>query len=114
MQESSKPCIISLYVCTPIVYTGGIILLAMAKEERINLRTSAEQKQLLAEAAELEGKTITEFMLEVSLSKAQEALLDRRVFVVSPAEYDAFSKALATPGSKERLEKLLAIPTPWE
>jgi uncharacterized protein (DUF1778 family) len=90
------------------------MIITMAKEERINLRTSAEQKQLLAEAAELEGKTITEFMLEVSLIRAREALLDRRVFVVSPAEYDAFSKALATPGSTERLEKLLATPVPWE
>jgi uncharacterized protein (DUF1778 family) len=90
------------------------MITTMAKEERINLRTSAEQKQLLAEAAELEGKTITEFMLEVSLIRARETLLDRRVFVVSPAEYDAFSKALGAPGSKERLEKLLATPVPWE
>jgi uncharacterized protein (DUF1778 family) len=90
------------------------MITTMAKEERINLRTSSEQKQLLAEAAELEGKTITEFMLEVSLIRAREALLDRRVFMVSPAEYDAFSKALGTPGSKERLEKLLATPVPWE
>lgn len=90
------------------------MLITMAKEERINLRTSSEQKQLLAEAAGLEGKTITEFMLAASIDRAHEALLHRRVFVVSPSEYDAFSKALATPGSRERLEKLLAIPVPWE
>lgn len=52
--------------------------------------------------------------LEISLIRAREALLDRRVFVVSLAEYDAFAKALGTPGSKERLEKLLATPVPWE
>jgi uncharacterized protein (DUF1778 family) len=90
------------------------MLIAMAKEERINLRASAEQKQLLAQAAELEGRTISEFMLDASIRRAQDSLLDQRIFTLSPEEYDAFSKALATPGSRERLEKLLAIPTPWE
>jgi uncharacterized protein (DUF1778 family) len=90
------------------------MLITMAKEDRINLRASAEQKQLLAQAAELEGRTISEFMLDASIRRAQDALLDQRVFTLSPEEFDEFSKALSTPGSRERLEKLLAIPTPWE
>jgi uncharacterized protein (DUF1778 family) len=90
------------------------MLIAMAKEDRINLRASAEQKQLLAQAAELEGKTISEFMLDASVRRAQDALLEQRVFTLSPEEYDEFAKALATPGSRQRLEKLLAIKTPWE
>jgi uncharacterized protein (DUF1778 family) len=82
------------------------MLITMAKEDRINLRASAEQK--------LEGKTISEFMLEASVRRAQDALLEQRVFTLSPEEYDEFAKALATPGSRQRLEKLLAIKTPWE
>ncbi len=47
--------------------------ITMSKEERLNLRTTAETKQLLQRAAEVKGVSISEFILGPAL-----LFLDRR------------------------------------
>lgn len=82
---------------------------APAKSERIELRTTARTKALLSEAAAASEKNVTEFLLDAGVAAAQEALLDRRVFKLSEADWRAFQAALDRPATRRpRLARLLA------
>ena len=60
----------------------------------INLRIEAQTRQLIDDAATALGKTRTEFMVESARASAIDVLLDRRLFVLGDADYDAFVDAL--------------------
>jgi uncharacterized protein (DUF1778 family) len=66
--------------------------------------------------AEPDGKTGTEFMLDgATTHAAEEVSLDRRVFHLHTAQYEASKQALDSPGRPTAaLRKLLAQPAPWE
>ena len=53
----------------------------------LNIRIKPATRNLIDRAAELLGKTRTDFMLEASERRAEEVLLDRTVFTVSPEVY---------------------------
>lgn len=81
----------------------------------IRLRVPAPWRELIDRAARATGKTSTEFILESATRAAEEALLDRRVFPLDTARYEAFEKAFdAPPRPTADLRKLLAKPAPWE
>lgn len=81
----------------------------------INLRTPAAQRTLIDRAAQLQGKTRTEFMLEASREKAQQVLLDQTLFSVSAKQYKAFVALMDAPlGKNVPLQRLLAKRAPWE
>jgi uncharacterized protein (DUF1778 family) len=87
----------------------------MSKEERLNLRTSAETKQLLQRAAEVKGVSISEFILGPAKEQAQNTLLDQRFFFLSADEYDRFvADASDADKNKERIQNILAFRAPWE
>jgi uncharacterized protein (DUF1778 family) len=79
------------------------------------LRVPWQRRDLIDRAARATGKTRTEFILESATRAAEEALLDRRIFQLDAARYDAFEKALdARPRPTAKLRRLLAGPAPWE
>jgi len=81
----------------------------------INLRTPASQRELIDRAAQLQGKSRTEFMLEASREKAQQVLLDQTLFSVTPKQHKAFVTLMAAPLNKNAaLQRLLAKRSPWE
>ena len=81
----------------------------------INLRAPASQRELIDRAAQLQGKSRTEFMLEASREKAQQVLLDQTLFTVTPKQYKAFVALMDAPLSKNVvLQRLLAKRSPWE
>jgi uncharacterized protein (DUF1778 family) len=87
----------------------------MSKEERLNLRTSAETKQLLQRAAEVRGVSISEFILGPAKEQAQNTLLDQRFFFLSADEYDRFvADASDSDKNKERIQNILAFRAQWE
>ncbi len=89
--------------------------ITMSKEERLNLRTSAETKQLLQRAAEVKGVSISEFILGPAREHAQNPLLDQRFFFRTADEYDQFvADASDLEQNKERIQKILAFRAPWE
>lgn len=89
--------------------------ITMAKEDRINLRVSSQQKTLLISAAQARGVSVTEFILETSVRGANEAILDRDVFVLNPQAFDQLMEDLSdVQANRATLEKILAIPRPWE
>ena len=47
----------------------------------INIRAKQTQRDLIDHAAEIQGKSRSEFMLETAYQKAQEVLLDRCICI---------------------------------
>ena len=80
----------------------------------LNLRIPAEERSLIDRAARSSGKTRTDFILGAARRAAEEELLDRAVFVVSPEAYAKFVALLdAPPRANKRLRRTLQTPLPW-
>jgi uncharacterized protein (DUF1778 family) len=54
--------------------------------ENINLRVSRNQKALIDRAAEVQGRSRSDFMLEAACREAESVLLDQRYFYLAPWE----------------------------
>ena len=81
------------------------------RTQKLDLRISPEAKDTLARAAALSRRSLSDFVLESALARADEALADRRTFVLSGEKWDAFVAALdAPPADNPALKKLLARP----
>lgn len=91
------------------------VMMSNAASSVINLRTPAAQRELIDRAAQLQGKSRTEFMLEASREKAQQVLLDQTMFSVTPKQYKAFLALMEAPlADNAALQRLLAKRSPWE
>jgi uncharacterized protein (DUF1778 family) len=85
------------------------------RDVTINIRAKRDQRDLIDRAAELQGKSRSEFMLESAFLKAQDVLLDRTFFVLDDDRYQQFVDLLdAPPAPNEKLRKLLTTKAPWE
>lgn len=71
----------------------------------INMRIDAKRRTLIEKAAKYSHKDRTSFILDAALKAAEEAILDRRVFVLSDKDFNDFDKAL----SKNKLENNLCL-----
>jgi uncharacterized protein (DUF1778 family) len=86
-----------------------------AKSERVDLRMTPSAKRTLQRAAAVANKTVSEFLLDSSLSAAFDTLADRRVFQLDAAQWSAFMAELdLPPKDNPRLRQLLATKAPWE
>lgn len=81
------------------------------RSEKLDLRLRREDKLTLQAAAAAARRSVSEFVLESALAKADETLADRRVFGLNAAHWKAFRAALdAPPRPLPRLERLLKEP----
>ena len=88
---------------------------SVRKRQSLNLRIKPEERGLIDRAAKTLGKNRTEFMLDAARRAAEEALLDRTIFTVSPKAYAEFMARLdAPPQSNERLRRTMRTSAPWE
>jgi uncharacterized protein (DUF1778 family) len=86
-----------------------------SRRETLNLRIKPELRGLIDRAAELTGKNRTDFVLNAARHAAEDALLDRTVFTVSPKAYAEFLARLdAPPRPNARLRRSLQTAAPWE
>ena len=67
------------------------------KHERLEARVSAEVKALLQEAATLEGRTLTDFIVQAVTEAAKCTLRERDVIELSQRDREAFVNALLHP-----------------
>src|SRR5580658_8582427 len=85
------------------------------KSERVDLRMTPAAKRTLQRAAAVNDRTLTEFVLDSSLTAAFDTLADRRVFQLDEVQWAAFMAALdLPPRDNPRLRKLLATRAPWD
>jgi uncharacterized protein (DUF1778 family) len=85
------------------------------KRQSVNLRIRLEEFGLIDRAAKTLGKTRTDFVLDAARRAAEDALLDRTGFMVSPKAYAEFLARLdAPPQPNERLQQTMKTSAPWE
>ncbi len=70
---------------------------ALRRTEKLDLRLTAAAKQTLEAAASAVRSSVSAFVLESALSRADEALADRRTFILSKSKWTAFLAALDAP-----------------
>ena len=86
-----------------------------ARREALNLRIKPQVRELIDRAAEVAGKNRTDFVLDAARHAAEDTLLDRTVFSVSPKAYREFLARLdAPPKPNKRLVKSMQTRAPWE
>ena len=81
----------------------------------IHIRATVQLKQLIDEAANSVGKTLSQFMLDSAHRDAINVLLDKSQFVLDPEKYNAFVQALDNPRPpSEPLKALMKRKPAWQ
>ena len=85
------------------------------RNEKLDLRLTPSAKRTLQIAASAAHRSVSEFVLESALARAEETLPDRQRFGLSADQWKAFQAALAAPPRpSRRLAKLLKEPGVFE
>jgi uncharacterized protein (DUF1778 family) len=85
------------------------------RDAAINLRAHAKQRELIDQAAQLLGKSRSDFMLEAACDKAQAVLLDQVFFRLDDTKFGLFTALLDAPVQPNPgLARLLAVKAPWK
>lgn len=67
------------------------------REERFDVRTTREQKKLLKRAADLQGRSLTDFVLMSAQEAAQRTIEDRTILRLSERDREVLIAALLNP-----------------
>ena len=82
-----------------------------ARTEKLDLRLTPEAKRRLYAAAEAQQRTVSDFVLQSALERADQALADRTRFSLSTEDWEKFLAALdAPPRELPRLKRLMTEP----
>lgn len=83
-----------------------------SKDERIAVRASHAQRDLITRASRVSSTTVSDFVLKASLERAEDVLADRREFRLPDEQWTAFVALLDRPPTdKPRLRRLLTEPS---
>lgn len=86
-----------------------------ARTEKLDLRLTSHAKETLREAAAASQQSISEFVLESALARAEDALADRTRFGLDAKQWRAFQAALDAPTRRmPRARRLLTQPSVFE
>jgi len=81
----------------------------------INIRAKARQRDLIDQAAERQGRSRSDFMLEAACREAEDFLLDQAFFSVDAVSFAKFQALLDHPlPPTDKLRRLLKTAAPWE
>src|SRR5262245_45538743 len=69
----------------------------MAKAYRFDARLNEHQKVLIQRAADLDGRTMTDFVLHSAETAAERTIKDRAMLILSARETEAFVDAILRP-----------------
>jgi uncharacterized protein (DUF1778 family) len=67
------------------------------KGERLEARLTSEQKELLQRAAQLEGTTLTDFVVRSAQEQARRVIQEHTLIKLSLEDSQAFARALLNP-----------------
>lgn len=85
------------------------------KQERMNLRTTSHQKEVIKRAASLRQTDVSSFMLSSAYEAAQEVLAQQTHFALADEQWNAFCSALdAPPKEIPALKALFSQPSVFE
>ena len=87
---------------------------SVTKDQRLNIRASAEVKRLVEEAARATHMTASAFVLQAALRSAQDVLADHTRFVLTPDQWSAFTAVLNRPAREiGALQRAASKPSPF-
>ena len=79
------------------------------KQERLQARLSTERKARLQRAAELEGKTLSDFVIDSADRHASEVIREHQIIQLSERDSRVFVEALLNPPEpSDRMRALVA------
>ena len=76
---------------------GDTMAARTARTEKLDLRLTPVAKRTLQAAASVYRRSVSEFVLESTLARAEETLADRRTFGLNADQWQAFITALDAP-----------------
>lgn len=85
------------------------------RRDTLNLRIKSDDRGLIDRAAALTGKTKTDFVIDAARRAAEDALLDRTLFLATPDAFDSFRARLdEPPRPNARLQRTMKTTPPWD
>lgn len=85
------------------------------RTEKLDVRVSRAAKAKLQAAASATHRSMSDFVMESALSRADEMLAERRIFTLAPDKWTEFQTALDAPvKERPRLKALLEKPSFFE
>src|SRR3989338_6471692 len=79
------------------------------RQDRISLRLSPQSKHKLERAAAYSDKTLTDFVVDVAMQKAETIVREHEVITLTPEEWERFSESLLNPPEpNDNLKKAFA------
>lgn len=95
--------------------SGSQELVSQNREVTINIRAKQSQRDFIDQAAKIQGKSRSEFMLETAYQKAQDVILSHCFFGLDEGKFQKFVALLdAPPMQNEKLQALLTTKSPWD
>ena len=67
---------------------------ATQRDERIDLRVSADLKTLLSRAASYCGMSLSSFLVSIAADRAKEVVAEHETLTLTPRDWEAFLAAL--------------------
>ena len=85
------------------------------KDHPLSMRLPPGDLAIIDRAAGLRGRSRTDFVREVAVRAAEEVLLESAIIRMDPAAFEAFTAAIAGPGTPvPEMVELLGRKAPWE
>lgn len=89
--------------------------IANNRSEKLDLRLTPQAKQKLFAAAQAAQRSMSDFVLQSALERAEETLAERRVFSLSSEKWEQFQAALDAPSRvMPRMARLLRESGPFD
>lgn len=86
--------------------------MATTKDKRLELRVSGQQKELIEQAAAIEGRSISDFATTALTERATDVVRRERELQIEAEAFDRFAAILDEPGTyNEGLADLLRRPS---
>jgi uncharacterized protein (DUF1778 family) len=85
------------------------------KSKQLNMRVNPAQRDVIARAAKLRHKTLTEFVIEAATEAAEDVLLKQRLYMASDDQIKELLQVMDSPVSENpALQDTLGKPAPWD
>ncbi|WPL11493.1 type II toxin-antitoxin system TacA family antitoxin [Thiorhodovibrio litoralis] len=79
----------------------------------VSLRVRDEIRGLIDQAARIQGRSRSDFMIDAARRAAEETLLDQTLVRVDQETYERFLAVLDQPPTEAGYQRLMSAPTPW-
>ncbi|MDO5672645.1 MAG: DUF1778 domain-containing protein [Actinomycetaceae bacterium] len=83
------------------------------RDARLDLRMTAANRELIDEAAQLNGTSLTDYVMSVVMRSARQDILRSRMLLLSPDAWDDFMAALEEPDT-EAMTALRSQAAQWD